>query len=410
MGKMGLPLACVFADADFDVIGIDVDEKRVAAINAGENPIPEETGLDLLLQSAIKKGFSTTTQKVEADIHIILIPILLVNGRPDFSILTDVCKKIASVLKKDNIVVLESTAPPGTCETVLIPLLEEQGFESGKDFGVAHCPERTMTGTALEDITKKYPKIVGASDCETGKILRDVYSRINEKGVILLKDIKTAEAVKVFEGIYRDVNIALVNELALYCEEHSLDITEVIKAANTQPYCHLHEPGAGVGGHCIPVYPYFVMSEKTDLIRTARKINESMPYHVVDLTEELLRKSGLSLRGARILLLGITFRRGVKEERFSPFFPVRDELHKRGAFVYGRDPLYTKEETERYVTYCADFNNIDCIVILTDHTEFVSMDWKYIRQAGVRAVIDGRNILNREKMESLDFIYTGIGR
>ncbi len=405
-----MPLACVFADAGFDVIGIDTDEKRVAAINAGENPIPEEPGLDLLLRSAIKKGFSATTQKVEADIHIILIPILLAHGCADFSILTDVCKEIASVLKKGNIVVLESTAPPGTCETILIPLLEKQGFELGKDFGVAHCPERTMTGTALEDITKKYPKIMGASDFETGKILSDIYSKINEKGVILLKDTKTAEAVKVFEGIYRDVNIALVNELALYCEENSIDITEVINAANTQPYCHLHEPGAGVGGHCIPVYPYFVMSEKTDLIRTARKINESMPYHVVDLTEEMLKKSGLPLKGAHILLLGIAFRRGVKEERFSPFFPVRDELYKRGAVVYGRDPLYTKEETEKYVTYCADFNNIDSIIILTDHIEFMTIDWRSIHEAGIKAVIDGRNILDREIMESLGFIYSGIGR
>jgi UDP-N-acetyl-D-mannosaminuronic acid dehydrogenase len=410
LGKMGLPLALVFANAGYDVTGVDVDAEKVHQINAGENPFPEEPGLDVMLKSALKKKFVATLEPAEADIHIILIPIVLENYRADLSILEDVCRKIAGVLKKGNIVVLESTAPPGMCSTVITPLLETTGLKAGVDFGVGHCPERTMSGTALEDITKKYPKIIGASDPRTGSILTKVYSTINSKGIILMKDTQTAEAVKVFEGIYRDVNIALANELALYCEEAGIDVAEVIEAANTQPYCHLHNPGAGVGGHCIPVYPYFIMSEKTSLIRTARKRNEMMPYHTVDLLEKMFKKRGMSLKGARVLLLGISFRKGVKEERFSPFFNVRDELKRRGALIYGYDPLYTQGEVEKYgVTYSTDYD-VDGIVILTDHSEFENLDWKTMYSRGVRVVVDGRNMLNREDVESAGLYYAGIGR
>ena len=411
LGKMGLPLAVVFANAGYRVTGIDVDREKVSRINAGENPYPEEPCLGTMLKSALEKKFAAGTEPTEADIHMIIIPIMLKNGKADLSLLEDVCRKIAGTLRSGDIVVLESTAPPGTCSTVVVPLLETAGLKVVEDFGVGHCPERTMSGTAVDDITQKYPKIIGATDSHTGRILTRVYSTINSKGVILMRDTQTAEAVKVFEGIYRDVNIALANELALFCEEKGIDVTEVIKAANTQPYCHLHNPGAGVGGHCIPVYPYFVMSEKTSLIQTARKINEMMPYHTVDLLENVCEKKGIFLKGAKVLLLGISFRGGVKEERFSPFFEVRDELIKRGASVYGYDPLYTREEVENYgVVYASDCTGSDAVVILTDHKEFTAIPWEHLYKTGTRVVIDGRNILEKHEIELMGFSYAGIGR
>ena len=408
---MGLPLAVVFANAGYRVTGIDVDREKVTRINAGENPYPEEPCLGTMLKSALEKKFAAGTEPAEADIHMIIIPIMLKNGKADLSLLEDVCRKIAGTLRRGDIVVLESTAPPGTCSTVVVPLLEMTGLKVEEDFGVGHCPERTMSGTALDDITQKYPKIIGATDPQTGRILTGIYSTINSKGVILMRDTQTAEAVKVFEGIYRDVNIALANELALFCEEKGIDVTEVIKAANTQPYCHLHNPGAGVGGHCIPVYPYFVMSEKTSLIQTARKINEMMPYHTVGLLENMFEKKGISLKGAKVLLLGISFRGGVKEERFSPFFAVRDELIKRGASVYGYDPLYTREEVENYgVVYTPDCTGSDAVVILADHKEFTAISWEHLYKTGTRVVIDGRNILEKHEIELMGFSYAGIGR
>jgi UDP-N-acetyl-D-mannosaminuronic acid dehydrogenase len=411
LGKMGLPLACIFADKGFPVTGIDIDEKRILQVNAGINPLPEEPGLNELLKSVLEKNFKAVTTPVKADIHIIIVPILLQDKKADLSILEDVLRKIAGVLNKGNIVVLESTAPPGTCENFMKPLLEATGLKTGVDFGIAHCPERTMTGTALKDITYKYPKVIGASDVKTATIIKELYQKINKKGVIMVKDTKTAEAVKVVEGIYRDVNIALANELALYCEGAGIDVLEVIEAANTQPYSHVHKPGAGVGGHCIPVYPYYIMSEKTNLIRTARHINEYMPYHVVDLAEEMFKRRGIDFEGVKVALLGISFRSGVKEDRYSPFFSVRDELIRRKVIVYGYDPLYTKEEVESYgVVYAYDFTGIDGIIILTDHDEFCQLDWDQLFVHGVRIVVDGRNILDSEQMKLKGFDYVGVGR
>jgi len=411
LGKMGLPLACVFADKGFPVTGIDIDAQRVEAINRGINPIPEEPGLSDLLSSVIrKKTFTATVHPFPAHLHIIIIPIMLTDGKADFSILTEVTRTIASQLRKEDIVILESTAPPGTCQHVLLPILETSGLQAGKDFGMAHCPERTMSGTALQDITGSYPKIIGASDTRTAETLEDIYSHINSQGILLMKDMRTAEAVKVFEGVYRDVNIALANELALYCEEMGIDVREVIQAANSQPYSHIHNPGVGVGGHCIPVYPYFIISENTPLMRTARTLNESMPAHAVDLAEALLHKKEIELSEARILLLGISFRAGVKEERLSPFFVVRNLLKKRGAHIFAYDPLYSLKEIELFdVIYKKDFKDIDCIILLTEASEFKNLDWDHIYREGVKVIVDGRNMLSRTSMESIGFAYTGIG-
>lgn len=412
LGKMGLPLAAVLAHGGYTVTGIDIDKKKVDLIMQGKNPYPAEPGLDDMLSSVKKKGlFSASTNPVEADVHIIIVPILLENKEVDFSIILDVLKKITTVLKKGNIVILESTAPPGTCDTVVTPVLEQTGLKAGEDFGIAHAPERTMAGSAIEDITQKYPKIVGASDQDTGNTLVDMYSKINQKGVILMKDTTTAEAVKVFEGVYRDVNIALANELACYCERTHIDVTEVIAAANTQPYCHLHEPGAGVGGHCIPVYPYFIISESTPLIKKARKINEYMPEYTVNLLEKKLKAHNIPLQKATVLLLGIAFRGGVKEERFSPFFKVRDLLLRRGVQVCAFDPLYTKKEIESYnVIYNSDFSDVNAVVILTNHKEFLHLDWDHIYHKGAKIIIDGRNILHGDTFKEKGFDYTGIGK
>ncbi|WP_297486561.1 nucleotide sugar dehydrogenase [Thermococcus sp.] len=254
MGKMGLPLAAVFADHGANVIGVDINERVVEAINRGENHIKEEPGLDELVRRNVEAGrLKATTDGVwaakQADVMVILVPTLTdERGNLKLGPVYDVAEKISQGLEKGDIVITEATMPPGTTES-LVPILEKSGIKLG-DFGLAHAPERTMTGTAIRDITGQYPKIVGASDEKTLEAVIGIYETINRKGVIPMSSIKAAEAVKVFEGVYRDVNIGLANELAMWCEEHGLDALEVFKAANTQPYCHIHMPGAGVGGHC----------------------------------------------------------------------------------------------------------------------------------------------------------------
>ncbi len=417
LGKMGLPLASVFADKGAKVIGVDIDEDRVAAINSGKNPVREEPGLDELVRKNVEAGkLRATTDGIEAskeaDIMIILVPTIIDDhGNVNLGPVYDATKKIAKGLEKGNIVITEATMPPGTTES-LIPILEESGLKLG-EFGLAHCPERTMTGTAIRDITGQYPKIVGANDDRTLKAVSAIYEIVNAKGVIPMSSIKAAEAVKVFEGVYRDVNIALANELALFCEEQNLDALEIFNAANSQPYCHIHKPGAGVGGHCIPVYPWFVMNlakRPTRLIRTARTINDEMPRHMLELTIKALNEAGLSAKNANILVLGLTFRGDVYEFRKSPSIPYLNMLKEWSNNIYVYDPICSEKDAERFgVRWFEGYEDMDIIVIMNDAREFKNLDIENLNMRH-KIIVDGRGIINKDRAKELGYIYFGVGR
>lgn len=414
LGKMGLPLAAIFADRGARVIGADIDEEIVSGINKGVNHIKEEPGLDELVEKNVKGGrLKATTDLVEAaknsDIMVIIVPTLIKDNKPDLSIVRSVTKSIARGLEIGDIVVTECTMPPGSTEK-LIPLLEESGLKAAKDFGLGHCPERTMTGTAIRDITQQYPKIIGAIDEKTRETLVAIYSVINSKGVIPVSSIVAAEMVKVFEGVYRYVNIALANELTRVCEKFNVDYMEIQNVANTQPFCHLHKPG-GVGGHCIPYYPYFIMNDETRLIKTSIKINNSIPEKIVNLIEEVLKESGKNLKDSKILILGISFRGGVKETTKSTAIEVIEKLKDNDVEVYAYDPLFNKEEIEKFkVRYSRNFKDMDCILIAADHKEFEKYNWKKIaNEMGTRILIDTRQIVNPKKIRDIGFIYRGIG-
>ena len=417
LGKMGLPLAAVFADKGARVIGVDIDEERVAAINSGINPVREEPGLDELVKKNVGAGkLKATTDGVkaskEADIMIILVPTMIDDhGNVNLDPVYDTTKKIAKGLERGNIVITEATMPPGTTES-LVPILEESGLKLG-EFGLAHCPERTMTGTAIRDITGQYPKIVGANDDRALNAVSAIYEIINAKGVIPMSSIKAAEAVKVFEGVYRDVNIALANELALFCEEQNLDALEVFNAANTQPYCHIHKPGAGVGGHCIPVYPWFVMNladKPTRLIRTARTINDEMPRHMLELTLKALNEVGLSAKNANILVLGLTFRGDVYEFRKSPSIPFLNMLKEWSDNIYVYDPICSEKDADRFgVRWFEGYDNMDIIVIMNDAREFKNLDLENLNMRH-KIIVDGRGLVDMKKAKELGYIYLGVGR
>ncbi|WP_461866392.1 nucleotide sugar dehydrogenase [Thermococcus sp.] len=420
MGKMGLPLAAVFADHGARVIGVDINAKVVEMISNGENHIKEEPGLDELVRKNVKAGrLRATTDGAwaakQADVMVILVPTLTdERGNLKLSPVYDVAEKISQGLEKGDIVITEATMPPGTTES-LIPIFEKSGLKLG-EFGLAHAPERTMTGTAIRDITGQYPKIVGASDEATLEAVIGIYETINRKGVIPMSSIKAAEAVKVFEGVYRDVNIALANELAMWCEEHSLDALEVFQAANTQPYCHLHMPGAGVGGHCIPVYPWFIinLAKKTNprLTKIAREINDYMPHHIVELTVKGLNKIGKPLKDSNILVLGLTFRGGVREFMKSAAIPIIKELKEWGARVYAYDPLCTQEDAKRFgAEWKEDFKGIDAVIITADHREFKELDLeKLASEMRGKVIVDGRNVVKLEEAKKYGFICLRVGR
>ncbi|MEA3325372.1 MAG: nucleotide sugar dehydrogenase [Euryarchaeota archaeon] len=424
LGKMGLPLAAVFADAGARVIGADIDKGVVATINQGICHVTGEPGLSELVKRNVGEGrLSATSDLVRAaeaaDVMVILVPTLLDrNNNPDMSIVRSVCADIAKGLGPGDFVIQESTVPPRTTRDTILPILEVSGHRVG-DFGVAHCPERTASGRAIIDITGAYPKIVGGVDGASTETARALYLTINKKGVIPVSDATAAESVKVFEGLYRDVNIALANELAMVCDELGIDAREVFDAANTQPYSHIHAPGCGVGGHCIPVYPYFIINTveaSTDMLKLARRINDGMPAYTVDMLEGSLQEIEVGISGARVLLLGVTYRGDVNETRFSPAIDVINELKRRGAEVFAYDPVLG-DDVQRFGTIPSNLSSgdgigeIDAILIASDHAEFKGIDWDLLdRRMRHKVVVDGRNILDPEELRLRGYLYRAVGR
>jgi UDP-N-acetyl-D-mannosaminuronic acid dehydrogenase len=419
IGKMGLPLAAILADKGARVIGVGRNREIINKLNRGICDI-DEPRLGELVRKTVKAGrFSATNDAVgasrQSDVKIILVPTLLdEENNPDLEAVKSVSKSIAAGLQKGDLVILESTAPPGTTENVIKPILEKSGLGAGRDFGLAHCPERTSSGRAIIDILGAYPKIVGGIDRKSSEACEAIYSVVNKKGVIVVKNLKTAEAVKVVEGIYRDVNIALANQLAVIFDKLGVDSYEAFLTANTQPYSNMHMPGTGVGGHCIPVYPYFI-TKITDgdasLLKLAREVNDSMASYTVSLAEGALREVGRSIKVAKIMVLGIAFRGGVKETRYSPSFRIIKLLREKGADVHVYDPLFTKEEIEKMgFSYSDKFNGMDCIIIVSDHKEFRKFNWRKIgNEMRNKVLVDGRNVVEPSRIIKLGFIYKGIG-
>ncbi|MDD5502688.1 MAG: nucleotide sugar dehydrogenase, partial [Candidatus Thermoplasmatota archaeon] len=376
LGKMGLPLAAVFADAGAQVSGIDICKPVVESINKGVNTVKEEPGLDDMVKRNVAAGrLKAYNEPQKADVHIILVPTLLHGTKVDLSPVLDCAKSISKALAKGDIVITECTMPPGSTEK-LIPILEKSGLKVNKDFGLGHCPERTMTGTAIRDITGEYPKVIGASDKVTLDALCGIYSVINKAGVVQCTSIRAAECVKVFEGIYRDANISLANELAVWCDRKNLDALEIFNVANTQKYCHIHQPGCGVGGHCIPYYPHFIMDKQTKVIRLARKNNEDMAIYTVNLASDAISNSGKKPKDASVLVLGLTFRAGVKEFAHTMAKPIIEEAKRQFKVVYAQDPMCDAKDAERFGTkWKEDFKGIDAIIITTDDKQFRNLPW-----------------------------------
>jgi nucleotide sugar dehydrogenase len=419
---MGLPLAAVFADSGFTVIGVGKTPKNVSDINAGKSPVVGEDGLEALIQKVVKKKkLIATTDGIwaskKSDVKVIIIPTYLNKvNKPDLSIVKDVTEKIAGGLQKGDIVILESTAPPGTTIKFIGGLLEKKsGLRLNHDFAVAHCPERTNSGTAISDIRGRInPKVVAGSDDNATKAVEWIYRKINKRGVIIVENPTVAELVKVSEGLYRDLNIAFANNLYLLCRELGVNANDVIKAANTDAVCHILSPGPGVGGHCIPIYPYFMLDSVKNnkaLITLARQINDNMSYQVIDLATDALQSNGKKLKDANILILGFTYRGGVKETRKSPALKVAKEISRKCKKVFAFDPFFNESETKEYhLHFKKDFANIDCVLILANHKEFKKLNWKKIGTTmNTKIVVDTVNIIDSKVLTKLGFTTRQIG-
>ena len=422
LGKIGLPLAVQFAKKGHQVTGCDVNEKTVDLINAGTEPFPGENFLAEYLAEVVASGHLTattdTTKAVcEADAVVIVVP-LFVNeeGIPDFGWMDAATAKIAAGLRPGTLVSYETTLPVGTTRNRFAPALEAgSGLKAGVDFHLVFSPERVLTGRVFADL-RKYPKLVGGID-ETStsagikfyKAVLDFDDRpdlIDKNGVWDLGTCEASEMAKLAETTYRDVNIALANQFAIFAEGANIDIAKVIAASNSQPYSHIHQPGIAVGGHCIPIYPRFYLwnDPEATVVRSAREANAAMPAHAVKLLADNLG----DLTGKRVVVLGISYRGGVKESAFSGVFGVVTALKSRGAVVVVQDPMYDDEEIvglgfEPY----AIGQSVDAVILQADHKEY-----KFLTRSdfpGVQAVVDGRRTMDPKNFAGVSFRVIGAG-
>jgi len=418
LGKVGLPLVAAWLRAGAKVIGVDIHPDLVEELNRGVVSYPEEREVEDTIIKAVEAGnFTATTDGVQAsrdsDVKIIIVPtkVDMETKQVDLTALQDAAKKISLGLKRGDMVIVESTVPPLTTEKIVKPILEKgSGLKAEKDFGLAYSPERVMVGHALKDIEENYPKVVGGVGERSTLVACKLYENIAKKGVIAVSNSTVAETAKVFEGIYRDVNIALANELSRLCSALGIDFMEVRKAANSQPYCHLHLPGIGVGGLCIPVYPYFalkVASEKgveLSLTRTGRLINEKAPVTAVETALNALKEVSPSLEPKKCAILGLAFRGNVADTRLSPTYDIIDELKMHGFEVKVHDPLIREDpvleskNTPLLNDLRAVVRDVSLIILSTDHLTYKKHGLKTIVSDAPRPVVflDGRNLFVEE--------------
>ena len=406
LGKIGLPLAVQFAKKGHLVIGCDISQSTVDLVNAGTEPFPGEAFLGEYLSEVVASGnlratTDTTAAVAESDAVVIVVPLFVdLAGVPDFGWMDDATAKVAAGLKPGTLVSYETTLPVGTTRNRFAPALEAgSDLVAGKDFHLVFSPERVLTGRVFADL-RKYPKLVGgingASSAagiafyEATLDFDDRPDLFRPNGVWDLLSCEASEMAKLAETTYRDVNIALANQFAIFAESANIDIAKVIAASNSQPYSHIHQPGIAVGGHCIPIYPRFYLwnDPAATVVRAAREANAAMPAHAVGILESALG----SLAGKKVAVLGISYRGGVKESAFSGVFPTVDALRAKGADVVVNDPMYTVEEIRKYGFEPYSIGGaIDGLILQADHVEYKSLAENDF--PALKAVVDGRRTL-----------------
>ena len=419
LGKIGLPLAAQYAGKGMRVIGCDVDQAVVDAVNQGQAHIREEPGLEEAVASAVRAGrlsasADTRSAVGEADVVVVIVPLIVAAADAiDYSNVDAATRAVGRSLRRGALVVYETTLPVGTTRHRLAPMLEEEsGLAAGTGFHLAFSPERVYAGRIFEDL-RRYPKIVGGVDEASTAAAVDFYRSALDAEVWAVANTETAEFAKLAETTYRDVNIALANQLALYAASREVDVAEAFKAANSQPFSHLHRPSLGVGGHCIPVYPRFLLGDATNgelsLVREGRQTNDRMAEVGIGRLERLLG----GLEGKHVLVLGASYREDVKELAFSTVFPIVELLHRGGAQVTVVDPLFEpvelrglKAEVARDAGVVAG-KHVDAIVVQAWHSEFRDLDWS--RFEGLKVVLDGRGSLDADTVRRAGVTYVAIG-
>jgi nucleotide sugar dehydrogenase len=436
VGTIGLPLATFLAKNGFSVKGLDINEQRVSEINSGNIIYEYQNDLKILVKE--KKLVVTTDVKdalENAEIIFVCVPTPLnKNNEMDISNLTEVAERIKDYLKKGMFLIFESSVAIGTTAKIASHIENLTDLKFGVDLGLAYCPER-YNPTPMEKIQHdkqfnsmakgitfpldKINRIVGGIDKKSTELAKTIYSQFIVSDVTTVSSIETAEATKLIENIFRDVNIALVNEFAKIFPKFNLDIFEIIDAAKTKPFGFMpHYPGAGVGGECIPVDTWYLISQaeqlgvKSELMKIARQINDSMPNHMVQMLESELTKTDKKINLSKISILGLCYKKNIPDIRLSPALEIISILKEKNASVVVCDPVFDNTKSPVELVSLNDvFKGTDAILLVTDHDVFSSLNFSDIKkQVRTPLIIDGRNFFSKSQLEELGFTYCAIGK
>jgi len=414
MGYVGLPLAAVAAKKGYEVYGIDTDAEKLKIIAQGRSPFKEDF-LEKLLPK-VKIHVSTDPKILKkCDVCIICVPTPVDEKYyPVLDPVISASKAVAQNLKPGALVILESTVNPGVCEDIVRPIFVAAGHRPGRDVFIAHCPERVNPGDPKWNVGN-IPRVVGAFEEAGLKLAKEFYESIVDAPIMAIDSIREAEAVKILENSFRDINIAFVNELAKSFGRLNIDIVNVIKGASTKPFSFMpHWPSCGVGGHCIPVDPYYLIEKAKSngfdhsFLRTARAINNSMPEYTAEMMQDLLNDVKKSVKGAKIGILGLSYKANVGDLRESPSYKIIKLLEKIGAVIHTYDPFVLDKSTAKSLAEI--LKKSEAILLATNHREFKKVTAEKLKQNKILVVVDGKNFLDKEAIKKAGILYRGIGR
>ncbi|MEA1926150.1 MAG: nucleotide sugar dehydrogenase [Patescibacteria group bacterium] len=415
LGYVGLPLAIRCCECGYNVVGFDLDSKKIESIKKGKIPFKEK----FVEERKEFLGKITATDSPrrlkKADVVLICVPTPVDKQfYPNLEPLRSAVQTVIKNRKPSRLIIIESTINPGVCEEVIEPLFYGAGLKDGRDYFLAHCPERIDPGNKDWNLIN-IPRVVGSLSRKGLQRAVSFYNSIIDGEIHPMRSIREAEAVKVVENSFRDINIAFVNELAKSFDQMNIDVKDVIEGAATKPFAFMpHFPGRGVGGHCIPVDPYYLIEQAKKegfdhhLLRVAREVNNNMPSYTVELLQDLLNEIKLPMKGIPIGVMGLSYKANIDDLRESPSLKIIKELEKKKAKIIKYDPFILKMSNVSSTREL--LKKSKALILVTDHSEFLELDEAEFKKYGIKAVVDGMNCLNAGKIKRLGIKYHGIGR
>lgn len=428
IGRIGLPTALSFANSNLTTYGVDINDGLVKMINSGEFPLKDEPGYAEIFHDVLKnKKFFATTRLEEviskADVILLSLPTPMdSNKNPNYVALESVGKKLHDIIPKGSLVIVESTVEPGYIENTFVKLLEgeKEKLVAGKDFGLGVCPETANPGEILKDF-KSLPRLAGGMDDKTTDMIIEIYKHVFPVEIVKMPDCKTANAAKLTTNVFRYINIAFVNELAILCEQLGIDIMKVLEAADMKYNFQVHYPGPGVGGPCLPVNSVQILhsakllgNNMLRMVSLSQEINEGMASHVIDLTSEALKSVGKNLKNSKVLILGVSYKPNVKDVQITPAEPIIKKLQEIGSSIKIYDPYFKSTSvfninTEENLSVA--LSGIDAAILITAHDEFRNIDPAFLSsKVKPLVVVDTRGIIDIHAAKKASLVIRGIGR